>query len=100
TPSTEPNVEPSAEKAAATQASAAKADAKTTKSPSAPPQNQEIQAPKDVAAPPAGAKKSASGLAWVVLKEGTGNKSPGATDKVTVHYTGWTKDGKMFDSSE
>jgi FKBP-type peptidyl-prolyl cis-trans isomerase len=58
-------------------------------------------APKDVAAPPAGAKKTASGLAYVVLKPGNATgKSPKATDTVRVHYSGWTKDGKMFDSSE
>jgi len=39
-----------------------------------------------------------SGLAYEVLSEGDG-ASPGATDRVTVHYTGWTEDGKMFDSS-
>ncbi|MEG0948339.1 MAG: FKBP-type peptidyl-prolyl cis-trans isomerase [Bacteroidales bacterium] len=40
-----------------------------------------------------------SGLEYKVLKEGTG-KVPGATDKVRVHYTGRTIDGKVFDSSE
>jgi peptidylprolyl isomerase len=54
--------------------------------------------PEDVAAPPKSAKKTASGLAYRVLKPGTG-KSPKATDSVLVHYTGWTTDGKMFDSS-
>lgn len=58
-----------------------------------------IEAPADVAAPPADAQKTESGLASKILKEGTGDKSPGATDTVTVHYTGWTTDGKMFDSS-
>lgn len=58
-----------------------------------------IPAPKNVAAPPPNAEKSDSGLAWIVLKPGTGNETPDPTDKVTVHYTGWTKDGKMFDSS-
>lgn len=54
--------------------------------------------PEDVAAPPKTAKKTASGLAYRVLKPGTG-KHPAATDGVRVHYTGWTTDGKMFDSS-
>ncbi len=58
-----------------------------------------IPAPSDVAAPPADAEKSASGLASKVLAKGTGTKKPKPADKVTVHYTGWTKDGKMFDSS-
>ncbi|PYS52902.1 MAG: peptidylprolyl isomerase [Acidobacteria bacterium] len=58
-----------------------------------------IQAPPDVKAPPADAKKTPSGLAYKVIKKGTGSKHPAATDSVTVHYTGWTTDGKMFDSS-
>ena len=58
-----------------------------------------IPAPPDVAAPPEGAKKSESGLAWTVLQEGTGDKHPAAADIVTVNYTGWTTDGRMFDSS-
>jgi peptidylprolyl isomerase len=55
--------------------------------------------PPDVAAPPADAQKSKSGLAWKVLKAGTGTRTPKATSTVRVHYTGWTTDGKMFDSS-
>jgi FKBP-type peptidyl-prolyl cis-trans isomerase len=58
-----------------------------------------IAAPADVAAPPADAVKTASGLASKVLRAGTGKLHPGAADKVTVHYTGWTIRGKMFDSS-
>ena len=57
------------------------------------------QAPPDVAAPPADAQKTASGLSYKVVKKGTGTRHPTATDSVTVHYTGWTTDGKMFDSS-
>ena len=34
-----------------------------------------------------------------MLKEGTGGRHPKASNQVTVHYTGWTTDGKMFDSS-
>jgi len=55
--------------------------------------------PADVKAPPADAKKTASGLAYKVLKEGVGGRHPRATGSVTVNYTGWTTDGKMFDSS-
>jgi len=55
--------------------------------------------PADVAAPPATASKTKSGLASVVLKPGTGTVHPKKTSDVIVHYTGWTTDGKMFDSS-
>jgi peptidylprolyl isomerase len=57
------------------------------------------KAPEDVAAPPKDAKKTASGLAYKVLKPGTGTAKPTATSRVEVHYSGWTTDGKMFDSS-
>jgi FKBP-type peptidyl-prolyl cis-trans isomerase len=57
------------------------------------------RAPADVKAPPADAKKTASGLAYKVLKEGVGGRHPRSNSEVTVHYTGWTTDGKMFDSS-
>src|SRR5262245_58499235 len=59
-----------------------------------------IPAPPDVAAAPANAAKTASGLASRVIKPGTGKTHPAKTDMVTVHYTGWTTDGKMFDSSK
>ena len=58
-----------------------------------------VSAPADVKAAPADAKKTASGLAYKVIKAGTGTRHPAATSTVTVHYTGWTTDGKMFDSS-
>ena len=57
------------------------------------------ETPADVAAAPADAEKTESGLASKVLQAGTGNKKPTAADTVTVHYSGWTTDGKMFDSS-
>ncbi len=57
------------------------------------------KAPADVAAPPEDAKKTPSGLAYKVLREGDGIRHPNARSSVTVHYTGWTVDGKMFDSS-
>ncbi len=64
-----------------------------TPGPKAPP------APPDVAAPPADAEKTRSGLASRVIKPGTGTTHPSKASTVTVHYSGWTTDGKMFDSS-
>ena len=58
-----------------------------------------LAAPSDVSAPPKKAKKTASGLAYRVVKPGTGKIHPTATSRVEVHYTGWTTDGKLFDSS-
>jgi FKBP-type peptidyl-prolyl cis-trans isomerase len=63
------------------------------------PMANDIPAPADVAAAPADAAKTASGLASKVLKAGTGTAKPGPEDTVEVHYSGWTTDGKMFDSS-
>ena len=58
-----------------------------------------LKAPADVAAPPDGAAKTASGLASRVLRAGTGTVHPHSWDTVTVHYTGWMTNGQMFDSS-
>jgi FKBP-type peptidyl-prolyl cis-trans isomerase len=58
-----------------------------------------LPAPPDVSAPPAGSLKTTSGLSTLVLQPGTGTRHPRSTDRVTVHYSGWTTDGKMFDSS-
>ena len=58
-----------------------------------------LPAPPDVASAPADATTTASGLAYKVLTAGTGSEHPAATNTVKVHYTGWTTDGKMFDSS-
>jgi FKBP-type peptidyl-prolyl cis-trans isomerase len=55
--------------------------------------------PPDVAAPPPDALKTRSGLAFKVLRPGTGTVHPKSSSTVTVHDTGWTADGKMFDSS-
>lgn len=63
------------------------------------PEPRAIPAPEDVAAPPADAEKTASGLATKVLSAGNGEQHPTATSRVRVHYTGWTTDGVMFDSS-
>jgi len=86
------------------EAEAAQPAAAAPQKPSADPQPSRpepkmIPAPNDVAAPPANAQKSTTGLASLVIKPGTGTTHPTATDRVKVHYSGWTKDGKMFDSS-
>ena len=57
------------------------------------------EVPADVKGAPADAKKTASGLQYKTITPGKGTKHPKATDKVTVNYSGWTPDGKMFDSS-
>ena len=69
------------------------------KTPPTPEGPVELPAPADVAAAPADAKVTASGLAYKTLSPGTGDAHPVAESKVKVHYTGWTTDGKMFDSS-
>ncbi len=58
-----------------------------------------ISAPADVAAAPADATVTPSGLASRLLEAGTGTQHPGPRSRVLVHYSGWTTDGKMFDSS-
>lgn len=46
-----------------------------------------------------GAIKTSSGLKYVVIKEGSGDKSPKYGQNVTVHYQGTFLNGKIFDSS-
>jgi peptidylprolyl isomerase len=56
-------------------------------------------APPDVKEPPADAHKTPEGLSYKVLRAGNGLRHPTQYSKVTVHYSGWTTDGKLFDSS-
>jgi peptidylprolyl isomerase len=56
-------------------------------------------APPDVGAVPSDAARTASGLAYKVIEAGTGTRHPVSSSEVTVHYSGWTTDGAMFDSS-
>ena len=90
-----PTAEPS--KPTATAGAAATGSAGAATAPAAA--RGDLPAPPDVAAPPADAQRTASGLASKVLSPGSGDQRPSATDRVKVHYTGWTADGKMFDSS-
>jgi FKBP-type peptidyl-prolyl cis-trans isomerase len=62
-------------------------------------QQKQIPAPPDVAKAPADAQRTPSGLASKVLTPGKGKDHPKEASTVSVHYTGWTTDGKMFDSS-
>lgn len=55
--------------------------------------------PADVSAPPDDATRTSTGLAYKVLRPGTGIRNPTRVSNVTVHYSGWTTDGKLFDSS-
>ena len=65
----------------------------------APKAPEPIPAPDDVAASPDDAETTGSGLSSKLLSKGAGTAHPAASDEVLVHYTGWTTDGKMFDSS-
>jgi peptidylprolyl isomerase len=55
--------------------------------------------PPDINGPPPDARRTSSGLAYKVLRPGTGARNPGPSDRITVHYSGWTTNGRLFDSS-
>lgn len=57
------------------------------------------RAPAALAAPPKAATTTESGLSYQVLERGKGQRSPSADSRVRVHYSGWTPDGQLFDSS-
>jgi peptidylprolyl isomerase len=59
----------------------------------------QLPPPLDLKAPPPKAVKTTFTISSVVLKPGTGKVRPKPTDSVTVHYTGWTTDGKTFDTT-
>jgi FKBP-type peptidyl-prolyl cis-trans isomerase len=44
-------------------------------------------------------RRTGIGLAYCILSEGPPGVVPAANDTVKVHYTGWTEEGEMFDSS-
>jgi FKBP-type peptidyl-prolyl cis-trans isomerase len=56
-------------------------------------------APVDVAAPPADAVKTSTGLFYRVLVGGGSGRHPGPNSQVTVHYTGWTTDGTIVEGA-
>src|SRR4029453_7430395 len=59
----------------------------------------DVPAPADLANPPAEALRSPSGLISRIVTPGTGTEAPQESDFVTVHSTGWTSEGRLFDSS-
>ncbi len=85
------------------------ADPAETKASNLPPEEEDlprdpsppshVPAPADVASAPPVAECQPSGLCAVVLHAGTGAIHPTPGSKVVVHYSGWTTNGKMFDSS-
>jgi peptidylprolyl isomerase len=74
-------------------------EAEAEEAPARPAAPGALPAPPDVAAIPADATTTSTGLASRVLRAGTGTDHPTAASRVQVHYTGWTTDGTMFDSS-
>lgn len=58
-----------------------------------------VDTPVDVAGPPADAIRTPSGLAYKVLKRGDGGDKPTLASTIDIHYSGWTTDGRLFDSS-
>jgi FKBP-type peptidyl-prolyl cis-trans isomerase/outer membrane protein assembly factor BamB len=55
--------------------------------------------PADLKQPPATAVRTPSGLAYQVLKSGAGATHPSARSTVTVHFSAWKNDGRLFEST-
>jgi len=64
-----------------------------------PGEVRQIPPPPDVAAVPADALRTGTNLASKVIAPGKGTRHPRPNSQVTVHYTGWTTDGRTFYSS-
>jgi FKBP-type peptidyl-prolyl cis-trans isomerase len=74
-------------------------DAKVKPIKGAPTSDDAAPSADEMQAPPARTTRTASGLAYIVLRKGNGKQHPKPTSHVKVHYSGWTVDGKLFDSS-
>ena len=55
--------------------------------------------PANLTAAPADAEVNTSGVASKVVKAGSGEARPSPTDNVQLHYTAWTTDGTMLEST-
>ncbi len=58
-----------------------------------------LRTPDNLLAPPPDAERTESGIVYAVMREGSGTERPESTSRVRVHYSGWQRDGSMFDSS-
>lgn len=58
-----------------------------------------LPAPKDVAAIPKAAAVTSEGIGILTLRAGDQTTYPELKSTIVVHYSGWTTDGRMFDSS-
>jgi peptidylprolyl isomerase len=56
-------------------------------------------APEDLTSPPPAAIKLPSGVRLQVLEAGTGNRHPSLSDSVLLHYSTWTADGKLIETT-
>lgn len=54
---------------------------------------------RDPLAVPTDAERTPSGIASRILQVGLGSVRPTLQSRVTVHYTGWTADGREFEDS-
>ena len=59
----------------------------------------QVPPPANLKTPPATAAKKTFTIQSMVIRRGTGTVHPKVTDTVTVNYTGWTTDGKTFDTT-
>ncbi len=55
--------------------------------------------PQDLTQAPPNATRTSSGLAYLVLKPGTGTLHPSVTSKVMAHFTAWRSDGRIFETT-
>lgn len=59
----------------------------------------DLPIPPDLSEPPPDAHRTPSGLAILTLEASRSGERPRAEDTVELHYSGWTADGRLFDSS-
>jgi FKBP-type peptidyl-prolyl cis-trans isomerase len=56
------------------------------------------ETPRDLTAPRS-ARKTPSGLALQMLHKGRGTRHPASDSRMTLHFSGWTADGRLIESS-